>query len=167
MKSDNPIVIVMGVSGSGKSTVGKKLAEALGISFSDGDDFHPEVNIEKMAAGTPLDDQDRSIWLERLNEFIRDSENTGVVLACSALKEKYRKTLQNKVAEELIWVYLNGSYDEILERITARSDHFMTSALLQSQFETLEVPDYAIDVSISESPEEIVDTIINKLKRPD
>ena len=167
MDDRNPIVIVMGVSGSGKSTIGMALATSIGIPFADGDDFHPEANIEKMAAGKPLNDGDRQGWLERLNEFIRKSDRTGVVIACSALKEKYRKILRKNVEQKMVWVYLKGSYEEILARMQARSDHFMPSALLQSQFDTLEEPGYALHVSISNPPEAIVAEILEKLKRPD
>ena len=167
MGDTKPIVIVMGVSGSGKSTVGISLASRLGIPFADGDDFHPEANIAKMAAGQPLNDKDRQGWLERLSIFIRRSDQTGVVLACSALKEKYRILLREDVEKKMIWVYLKGSYKEILERMQARSDHFMPSALLKSQFDTLEEPDYALKVSISKPPEEIVAEIMEKIKRPE
>lgn len=149
----------MGVSGCGKSTVGKLLAKKLELPFYDADDYHPQENIDKMASGKPLNDQDRQGWLLRLHKLILDCESTGLVLACSALKEGYRRTMASGLKSEPTWIYLNGSYEEILNRLGARSEHFMPSTLLRSQFETLEVPDYAIVQSISKSPTEIVEEL--------
>jgi len=135
----------MGVSGCGKTTVGRQLGWALKLPFYDADDFHPAQNIEKMKSGTPLNDADREPWLSQLAEEIEDWEYSGgAVLACSALKEDYRRTLSAKVAVQ--WVYLVANYDVIYKRMKQRN-HFMKPELLQSQFDTLEVPSYGIHIN--------------------
>lgn len=153
----------MGVSGSGKTTIGKLLAEELGLSFFDGDSYHPEVNVQKMAQGHPLNDDDRKGWLERLNELAQEHENQGAVIACSALKSRYRKLLRQRI-EKIDFVYLEGSFELISKRLDDRKGHFMPSELLRSQFEALEVPDDAISVSIAATPAKIVTDIIGQLK---
>ena len=159
------LIVVMGVSGSGKSTIGKELASKLDLEFLDADDFHPEENVQKMASGKPLDDTDRAGWLERLNGVLLEYRPTGVVLACSALKEAYREILSRNIGKEsIIWVLLSGSYEQIHNRMKARNAHFMPSTLLRSQFETLEVPDYALEVSIVHSPQVIVAEILSGIK---
>jgi carbohydrate kinase (thermoresistant glucokinase family) len=158
------IIYVMGVSGSGKSTIGKLLAEKLDYPFFDGDDFHPKANIEKMAQGKPLDDTDRKSWLERLNRLSIGHKNKGAVIACSALKKSYRRTLSEHLNDYYRFVYLEGSMDEINQRLAQRTDHFMPPELLKSQFETLEVPKNAIRVSINNSPKEIVDSVLKMLE---
>lgn len=158
------IIYVMGVSGSGKSTIGKLLAEKLGLPFFDGDDFHPEANIKKMAEGHPLNDTDRKGWLERLNSLALEHRNKGSIIVCSALKEAYRITLSKNLVDSYCFVYLKGSMTEISERLSERTDHFMPKKLLQSQFDTLEVPENAIEVSINYSPKEIVDFIIKEIQ---
>lgn len=163
MKSKNPIIFVMGVSGSGKSTIGKLLAEELSLEFYDGDDYHPEVNVKKMADGNPLDDNDRQGWLERLNVLAIENTKNGAVIACSALKTKYRTILQNGIDKKLNFVYLKGSFEEIMARLELRQNHFMPPELLHSQFNTLEVPEDAITVSIMHTPKEIVSKIITAL----
>lgn len=152
----------MGVSGSGKTTIGKLLGKKLGLVFYDADDYHPEANIIKMASGKPLDDEDRQGWLERLNQLIREREKQGMVLACSALKEHYREILARNVKNDITWIYLEGSFEQILERMKGRKDHFMPSELLRSQFETLEVPAYALSVPI-DSTESTLKAILEKL----
>jgi len=153
----------MGVSGSGKTSVGKALAARLGWHFYDGDDFHPPENIAKMAAGIPLDDHDRAPWLAALKQCIDASlaENQPGVLACSALKEKYRARLL-RGARGVTLVYLQGSFDQIWPRISAREreGHYMRSSMLQSQFETLEEPVGALTISVALTIEEIVDIIV-------
>ncbi|WP_446051724.1 gluconokinase [Zobellia laminariae] len=163
MKSKNPIIFVMGVSGSGKSTIGKLLAEELNLSFYDGDDYHPEANVKKMADGHPLDDDDRQGWLERLNLLAIEKSEDGAIIACSALKNKYRTILQNGIEEKLNFVYLQGTFEEIMGRLELRKNHFMPPELLHSQFNTLEVPEDAITISIMHTPEEIVSKIIKAL----
>jgi gluconokinase len=154
-------VIVMGVSGSGKTTVGQDLAGRLGWAFYDADHFHPKENVAKMSSGTPLNDQDRKPWLEALNRLI--SENLGqhqsLVLACSALKEKYRQHLARGHEEKTKVVYLEGDFETIYTRMQARK-HFMKPAMLQSQFDTLEEPTDAIVVDIRQTQSEIVADIL-------
>ncbi len=157
------VIVVMGVSGSGKSTVGQLLAETLQLPFFDADDFHPEANTIKMAQGIPLNDQDRLPWLENLNHHIKSWDvQEGAVLACSALKQSYRDILERSVS--IYWVYLEGSFTLIKERLDQRHNHFMSSQLLQSQFDALEAPKKAFKISIEESPEQVVKKIIKDLK---
>lgn len=164
MEKNNHILYVMGVSGSGKTTIGKLLAKKLGISFFDGDSYHPEANVQKMAQGHPLNDDDRRGWLERLNELAKEHENQGAVIACSALKSKYRKSLRQGI-ERIDFVYLEGSFELISKRLAERKGHFMPPGLLRSQFEALEIPDHVISVSIAATPSEIVTDIMKRLKQ--
>lgn len=153
------IIIVMGVSGSGKSTVGSRLADELGWAFYDADDFHNAANRSKMSQGIPLTDDDRSTWLASLRELIQkgiDSE-MSIVLACSALKEAYRAILN--VDGQVKFVYLKGSYAEIESRLKNREGHFMPVKLLASQFETLEEPANALHVKVTHTLEEIIQII--------
>jgi gluconokinase len=150
------IIVLMGVTGSGKTTVGKLLADELGWKFYDADDFHSPANIEKMKRGIPLDDVDRKPWLESLRDLIRNrlerAENG--VLACSALKASYRNYLL--VNDEVRLIYLKGDYDLIHKRLSDRSSHYMNPKLLDSQFETLEEPEGHLAIDVSLSPAEIV-----------
>ena len=158
------VVIVMGVSGSGKSTVGESLAEALGGKFFDADDFHPKENIEKMENGEPLNDADRRPWLKRLrDEVIRNGDGNKVrVLACSALKKSYREMLSEPGVE---WIYLRGSREILVERLEDREGHFMKADMLDSQLDDLEAPSSseAIIIDISTSPEGIIEQAIAQL----
>ena len=158
------IFYIMGVSGCGKSTIGRKLAGALILPFFDGDDYHPEENIAKMSEGLPLNDQDRKAWLEALNSLAHEHQQNGAVIACSALKKIYRDMLDENILPPPVWVYLEGSYETILNRLQQRKGHFMPSALLKSQFDTLEAPEKAIKVSVTLSPEEIIAEILKQLK---
>jgi gluconokinase len=155
----------MGVSGSGKTSVGEQLAERLGWDFYDADNFHSPENITKMAQGIPLTDEDRKPWLASLRDLItasRESNRPGL-LACSALKESYREMLTADDTDILI-VYLKGSYDLIWSRMRSRPGHFMQPQMLQSQFEALEEPLNAITVDIARSLDEIVEEILSSLK---
>jgi gluconokinase len=154
--------IVMGVSGSGKTSVGKLLARHLGWDFYDADDFHPPENVAKMAKGISLSDSDRAPWLASLHDLISCNlqKNQPCVLACSALKERYRQQLLDGNQDVQI-VYLKGSYDLILARMSTRRYHFMKPRMLQSQFETLEEPSNALVIDITVSVEEIVREILN------
>ncbi len=154
-------VIVMGVSGSGKSTVGARLAQQLGWPFYDGDHFHPPANVAKMAAGIPLSDVDRAGWLETLATLIRSNLAVGQsgVLACSALRRSYRAHLQVE-PQRVHFVFLKGPYDLIWERMTRRQDHYMQPLLLQSQFAALEEPDAALVLDIRLEPERLVERIV-------
>jgi gluconokinase len=160
------IVVLMGVSGSGKTTIGKVLAERLGWTFVEGDDFHPPANVEKMRAGAPLTDADRAPWLAALRERIDAAAARGenVVLACSALKHAYQDYLEQHEPELVEYVHLHGSEELIRRRLAARTGHFMNPGLLHSQFETLEPPEHALRVDVSGTPEETADEIRRKLK---
>lgn len=159
-KAKNAIV-VMGVSGCEKSTVGKALAEALKWEFFDADDFHPAANIDKMESGISLNDKDRKPWLEDLASLIESKRKSGIVLACSALKQSYRSIL-NRNNSLRTFVCLEGSFELISNRMQARK-HFMPSSLLKSQFDTLETPSFAIHVSIDQSPARILEQIIPEI----
>lgn len=159
------IILVMGVSGSGKTTVGQLLAKSLGWEFCDADALHPVANIEKMSRGIPLDDADRKPWLERLQQAIAQwlQEDKNMVLACSALKAAYRQMLlQDKKRIRLI--YLKGDFKIIQERLIKRPDHYMSPELLQSQLDTLEEPSEAITIDVSQPPEVVVREIKTKLR---
>jgi 6-phosphogluconate dehydrogenase len=159
----NTIVFVMGVSGVGKSTVGSLLSKKLNMPFFDGDDYHPEKNISKMSEGIPLNDEDRLGWLESLNALAKNElEKQGCVIACSALKSKYRVLLEKEIKAAVKWVYLHGSFEEVFQRMNNRANHFMSPQLLQSQFDTLEEPKNAIKIDINLSPSQIVEEITNK-----
>lgn len=154
----------MGVSGSGKSTVGKALAEKLGWDFFDADDFHPPENIAKMAAGIPLNDSDRAPWLAALSNLLLSTlqANRHPVLACSALKETYRaKLLEGNDGIEII--YLKGSYDTLWQRMSTREGHYMKPAMLKSQFETLEEPQNALYLDVTLSLDEMLQTVMEKM----
>ncbi len=156
----------MGVSGCGKTTVGKLLSETTGIPFVDADAFHPKENIQKMTNGVALTDADRKPWLENLNqELIRQSRKQGAILACSALKENYRKILSKDIST-IQWIYLKGDFKLIQERMQNRENHFMDVNLLQSQFDTLETPEYGMHLSISDTPTDIITQVLNKIKQP-
>jgi gluconokinase len=157
------IVIVMGVVGAGKTTVGRLLATQSGWEFADADDFHPVANVEKIRHGIALSDDDRRPWLERLRVAIADwiADKRNVVLACSALKRSYRQELQ--VGPEVQFVYLKGSADLIAQRLHSRQGHFANEQILASQFADLEEPEDAVIVEIGSPPQEIVDEIRDKL----
>lgn len=159
-----PVIYIMGVAGSGKSTIGIKLSEATAIPFFDADDFHPPANKEKMKAGKSLNDDDRKGWLSTINELAKEnSQKSGAIIACSALKEKYRNQLSEGIKSTVHWIILQGSFSLIQQRMKARKDHFMPAGLLQSQFDTLETPAYAVVMDIKNDPDEIVADIIKKL----
>jgi len=150
----------MGVSGCGKSTIGKLLSQDLKIPFFDGDDYHSENNIKKMSKELPLNDNDRQGWIESLNDLAKKQLiNSSCILACSALKESYRKILSFDIEGQTKWVHLSGSFESIYNRVNARKDHFMPSKLLQSQFDILEEPEHALKVDINLTPEEIIKVI--------
>lgn len=164
--TDTPItiVIVMGVSGSGKTTIGELLAERLGWPFFDGDDFHPAANVRKMRGGQALTDRDRGPWLDALRSLIGELEARGesAVIACSALKAAYRERLLAG-SEAARLVYLRGSYDVIDARLRGRGGHFFDPTLLASQFEALEEPAEGIAVDVSLPPARIVGEIRRRL----
>jgi gluconokinase len=163
------IIIVMGVSSSGKSTVGSAIARALHAPFLDGDGYHPEANVEKMRAGIPLTDEDRWPWLERLALALHEAADRkdAAVGACSALKREYRQYLADKAREPILFVYLDGSREVIAERMARRKHEYMPTSLLDSQFATLEVPDPATEnvlvVPVTDSVDKITRTVVRSL----
>jgi gluconokinase len=155
------VIIVMGVSGCGKSTIGQLLADRLGYPFLDADELHPPGNVAKMAAGTPLTDADRQPWLELLNAKLHGQDNA--VLACSALKESYRQILSKGLAD-CRFVHLRGSMDLIRAQTEERRHRFMPASLLESQFATLEAPVGALAVDVAQPPARCVEDILTALR---
>jgi len=157
------IIVVMGVTGSGKTTIGTLLAERLGFIFADADDFHSAANKEKMHKGIPLTDADRQPWLAAMHQQIAKwiGSKQSAVLACSALKNDYRRQLWT--GPEAQFVYLRGSYELIAERLRQRKGHFADEQILAGQFADLEEPTDAISVDIAPAPEKIVDEIVRRL----
>ncbi|TXI12400.1 MAG: gluconokinase [Rhizobium sp.] len=167
---DTPLaIIIMGVSGSGKSSIGEGVAARLGIHFIEGDALHPAANVEKMSKGIPLTDEDRWPWLERIGREISASlaKGEGVAVTCSALKRIYRERLRAAAGGHLHFIYLEGSKELLTKRMGERKGHFMPTSLLESQLETLEVPTGEPDVvtvDIDDTIEGIVDASIRNLK---
>jgi len=156
----------MGVTGSGKTTIGELLAGRTGAVFADADDYHPEANKQKMAAGHPLNDDDRQPWLETLNKLMRGWFEAGKsgILACSALKQKYRDTLSSELpGHALTFVWLDTPKEIIAERLAARHHEFMNPNLLQSQFDTLEPPADALRIVNDRAPEQVAESILEKI----
>lgn len=160
------LIIVMGVSGSGKSTIAKHLSEALGAHFLDADDYHPAPNVAKMSRGDALNDEDRWPWLKDFAQAM--SGQAGYCVgACSALKKDYRYYLKTEARESLLFVYLDGDKELLQRRMSARTEHFMPTTLLESQLATLEIPgseEHSISIDISGSPEQIITLIQQKMK---
>src|SRR3954453_10638661 len=159
-----PLVVVMGVSGSGKSTVGAALAQRLGVPFEDGDDLHPAANIAKMSAGVPLNDDDRYPWLEAIGEWLAAHQGGGGVVSSSALKRKYRDQLRRHVPG-LQFLHLYGSREVIAARQATRAGHFMPASLLASQFATLEplAPDeHGLVIDVAQSVNTIIQEYVDR-----
>jgi len=156
------VYVIMGVSGCGKTTIGKMVAAEKGVPFFDGDNFHPEKNVKKMSQGIPLNDEDRKPWLEILAHQITEwNKLGGAVLACSALKESYRNHLKSQSKyDQVQFIYLKGSKDLISERLHKRSGHYMPADLLDSQFNDLEEPKDAITISVDGEPKTIAHEIL-------
>lgn len=164
--AQQPVLVIMGVSGSGKSTVAGVLAGRLGWDLAEGDDLHPEANVAKMHSGQPLTDEDRWPWLELIAGWIRSRTEVGQpgIITCSALKKKYRDVLRG---ENVVFVFLQGSKDKISDRLASRHGHFMPPSLLESQFEALEEPgadENHISLSVSASPAEEAQEVIERLE---
>jgi gluconokinase len=157
---ESVIVVVMGVSGAGKTTIGELLASRMDCRFLDADQFHPAANVKKMAGGTPLTDEDRWPWLQNLNKKLQQEKKA--VLACSALKESYRQALSAGLAD-CHFVHLRGSIELIRARLKQRQHRYMPSSLLESQFATLEPPARAIGIDIGQTPERCVEEILTAL----
>ncbi len=156
----NLAIIIMGVSGSGKSTVGKLLSDKMKATFIEGDDYHSKENKIKLSSGIALQDSDRLEWLRKLNFLLTKSlTNKKCVLSCSSLKKSYRNILTKKIKEKVKFVYLHGSHAQIKERLSKRKNHFMSISLLNSQLRTLEIPKNSLRIDISLEPEEIIGVI--------
>ncbi|MEM8539683.1 MAG: gluconokinase [Pseudomonadota bacterium] len=159
------LYVVMGVAGSGKTSIGESVAEQIGGTYIDGDDYHPQSNIDKMASGDPLTDEDRWPWLEIISGELARMQGIGLV-GCSALKKSYRDFITKNAGEPVQFLYLNGSKDLIAERMAARTGHFMPTSLLDSQFEALEEPDEsenAISIDISGTEPDVVKLIVDAI----
>jgi gluconokinase len=162
------IIILMGVSGSGKTTIGTLLSQRLHTTFADADDYHSAANKAKMAAGHPLDDHERQPWLETLNALLLQwfEAGKGGVLACSALKDAYRKTIARGLPRNAYtFVFLHGSKELIAQRLSTRTNHYMNPALLDSQLATLEPPVDALRVANNRAPQDVVDSILKHLEQ--
>lgn len=157
------IIVLMGVAGSGKTSIGTRLAESLGCPFLEGDSLHSVANVEKMSRGIPLNDASRGPWLAAIRARLVEAaeRGTSLVVACSALKASYRRFLEDGLP--VTWVYLKGAAEVIRSRLEHRTNHFLGADMLDSQFETLEEPSDAIVVDITPSPSEIVNQIIARL----
>lgn len=161
---EQPLVVVMGISGVGKSAVGTVLAERFGVEYADGDDFHSRANIDKMAGGHPLNDDDRWPWLHAIGEWLGEHDVAGGVISCSALKRIYRDIL-TEAAPRTTFLHLYGDHDLIRSRIEGRKHHFMPASLLQSQEDTLEPlqeDEHGIALDITPTPDEIVQAFVTK-----
>jgi gluconokinase len=162
------VVVVMGVSGSGKSTVGRMLADRLGWSFAEADDFHPADNVAKMTSGVPLADEDRWPWLQLILEWI-DAHPSSAIVTCSALRRSYRDVLRTSSAD-MRFLHLDGTVEELSSRLMARTDHFMSAAMLQSQLATLERleddEDDSTVVPITGSAQQVTDAALRALRLP-
>ncbi|MEU6929907.1 gluconokinase [Streptomyces sp. NPDC046374] len=162
-----PVVVVMGVAGTGKTTIGPLVAEALGLPYAEGDDFHPAANVAKMSAGTPLDDTDREPWLDAIGRWAHTRAGLGGVVSSSALKRIYRDRLR-AAAPGVVFLHLTGDRELIERRMAARKGHFMPTALLDSQFATLQplgADEAGVAVDVSGTPEEVARRAVAALRR--
>jgi len=157
------VIILFGVSGCGKSLIGNQLSKDLQFEFIEGDDFHSNENIKKMKNNIPLNDNDRETWLDQINKELNKLINKNVVVACSALKEIYRKRLVKGIVAKIDWFCLKGTFDLIEKRLDSRGNHYFKSVLLKSQFDIIEYPDYCTFIDIIERPEKIVERIKSAL----
>ena len=158
----SPLIVVMGVAGSGKSTFGEALGARLGLRYSDADGFHPQANVDKMTAGHPLTDDDRWPWLDRIGEWLASYESTGAIVSCSALRRVYRDRLREQ-APRAVFAHLYGPQQVVQARMDARKDHFMPPSLLQSQYDTLEpleADERGVTLDLDQSLPRIVDDYV-------
>lgn len=161
-----PVIVVMGVTGCGKTTVGEAIGVRLGLPFEDGDELHPQANIDKMASGHPLTDEDRWPWLKAVGRWLGAHESGGGVVGCSALKRSYREAIRAH-APGVLFVHLTGSIETIIKRVSHRAGHFMPTSLVQSQFDTLEPPgpdESCVPVPFELPVEQIVDRVVDYLE---
>ena len=158
-----PCILVMGICGTGKTTISEMLRDKLSIPFIEGDDFHPLANVEKMKSGQPLNDDDRQPWLEALGRELKKNELTGCVLSCSALKEKYRDTLNSFLSKKITIIHLIGNSELIKKRMEARQNHFMPANMIASQLATLEIPKEAIEINIADKPDVMLEKILERM----
>ncbi|WP_287227752.1 gluconokinase [Mesorhizobium sp.] len=164
--SEPALIVVMGVSGCGKTSIGEGIAARLGIEFVEGDALHPRQNVEKMSAGVPLDDADRWPWLDLVGKALRTAQGDGLVVTCSALKKAYRDRLRQAAGGDLVFVFLEGSHQLLRQRIGERRGHFMPPSLLDSQFATLEDPTAeqgVVTVNIAATVDAIMDAACARL----
>ena len=166
---EKTLIVVMGVAGCGKSTIGAGLSQSHELPFMDADDYHPAANVEKMSAGIALTDNDRWPWLDILGDAMRENAECkgGVVVACSALKRSYREKIAERVGLPVLFVFLDGSRELLFRRMSARTDHYMPPSLLDSQLNTLEYPDEdepCLTVSIDQSVESILQVVEKQLQ---
>ena len=160
------IVVVAGVSGTGKSTIGEALSTALAIPFFDADDYHPQKNIDKMQRGDALDDDDRWPWLARLAELLSNQEKQdGAVLACSALKERYRERLSGTLSTPVTWIVLTGSAALLSSRLSNRKGHFFDARLLENQLATLEMPAYGLHIDVDAPIDAVVSQAVSYIQQ--
>ncbi len=155
----------MGVSGVGKTTVGRRVAEHLGATFFEGDDYHPRANVARMAAGKPLTDAHRKPWIAHLAQAVNASPSDVAVVACSALSVPVRQWMRERMRGYLAWIHLTGSPDLIRQRLEARHDHFMPAGLLASQFAALDAPADAFILDVQHAPERLAETIVQAYER--
>jgi carbohydrate kinase (thermoresistant glucokinase family) len=157
------VIMIMGVSGCGKTTLGERSARRLGLPYYEADGFHPRENIQKMSNGIPLTDEDRWPWLGAIRDSIKDIQEKGesAVFTCSALKESYRRFLEEGLAEPLKWVYLKGSFETIHGRMASRQDHYFKADMLKSQFAALEEPDYGLILDIERPLEDKIEEVVS------
>lgn len=167
MSAPAKAIVVMGVAGSGKTSVGERLAAHFGFPFRDADEFHPAANVAKMSAGIPLEDADRWPWLDAIGAAIHDAGSAGIVVACSALKRVYRERITSAAARPVTFIFLDGSLATLRERIGGRRGHFMPPSLLDSQLSTLERPkagEPVVTVSIEQPIEAVVEAALAALR---